>query len=218
MSDGWVIAGTAAQFAALLALAAVWWQLADRRRRMRPVFLRFDVVGRREEEGVVVGYLAEIGNSGSGIALIQQIVLVNAEWQLSDDYRPRAALGSGEQVGVLLKANDLAVSWALFVYNVVEDKRFVWVEWRPLAYGNELIEGPPANQSDAKKFKRSRESNVGPVGPGGAVRVRIRTAGKWARYITKLELALTLVQANTSVWAAGTFLARRVNEVAPESW
>ena len=96
MSDGWVIAGTFAQFAALLALAAVWLQLADRRRKMRPVFLRFDVVGRRQEEGVAVGHLAEIGNSGSGIALIQQVVLVNAEWQLSDDYRPRTALGSGE--------------------------------------------------------------------------------------------------------------------------
>jgi len=39
--------------------------------------------------------------------------LVNAEWQLSHDYRPRTALGSGEQVEVLLKADDLAVSWAL---------------------------------------------------------------------------------------------------------
>ena len=141
---------------------------------------------------------------------------MNAEWQLSDYYRPRTALGSGEQVEVLLKANDLAVSWALFVYKVVEDKRFVWVEWRPLAYGNEPIEGPPANPGDAKKFKRSRESNVGPVGPGGAVRVRIRTTGNWARYIAKLELALTLSQANPSVWAAGTFLTRRVNEEAPE--
>ena len=38
---------------------------------------------------------------------------MNAEWQLSDDYRPWTALGSGEQVEVLLKVDDLAVSWAL---------------------------------------------------------------------------------------------------------
>lgn len=212
MSDGWVITGTAAQFLALLALAAVWYQLADRRRRMRPMFLRFDVVGRRDEGGVAVGHLTEIGNSGSGIALIQQIVLVNAEWLLSDEYRPRTALGSGEQVEVLLKADDLAVSWALFVYSVVEDKRFVWVEWRPLAYGNELIEGPPANAGDAKRFKRSRESIVRPVGPGGAVRVRIRAAGKWARYVAEIDLAFALLPAKTSVWAAGTFLASGVDK------
>ncbi|TAM71340.1 MAG: hypothetical protein EPN48_01865 [Microbacteriaceae bacterium] len=212
MSDGWAIVGTLAGCLSLLTLVAVWWQLSDRRRRMRPVFLRFDVFGSRSENNVPVGHLAEIGNSGSGIALIQQVVLVNATWRLTDEYRPRATLGSGEQVEVLLEADDLAAAWALFVYRSVEDKRFMWTEWMPLAYGGKLMDGPPKNPSDAPKFKRP-SLRAAPVGPSGARRVRIRISSKWVTYVKQSDLALSLLPEKTSVWAPARFLPR---EDAPD--
>lgn len=172
---------------------------------MRPVFLRFDVFGSRSENNVPVGHLAEIGNSGSGIALIQMVVLVGAKWRLTREYRPRAALGSGERVEVLLESNDLALAWALFLYRAVEDKRFVWVEWMPLAYSGRLKDGPPKDPSRAPRYERLR-LGAAPVGPDAARRVRIRMGGKWANHAKRLALALSLLPEQTSVWTSGTHL------------
>ena len=141
---------------------------------------------------------------------------MNATWRLTDDYRPRTALGPGERVEVQFEAEDLANSWALFVYSAVEDKRFVWVEWMPLAYGSELAVGPPANPNNAARVKRPRVS-IRPVGPGAATRVLIRRSGKWADYVNQLNLALSLLPTKPSVWAAGTFLPQGADREGPIS-
>lgn len=128
---GWNFVSAALTALGLAALGFAWADLYRRRRRIAPVELVLDNVGRAYFNDEPVDVM-ELSNNGSEDIRVLVYGFVSAEPRVTLDYRVPGRLASGQSARFTVAAADLSESWMLLVWRSMDDRRWFRVQWFPL--------------------------------------------------------------------------------------
>jgi len=136
MSDGWVIAGTVAQFLSLVTIFfAVLDVLARRRRITVALFAHAWAIATHERGDKFV--VVDIVNAGGEIAVLESVQIVNGTIVPNPEFPILPSIAAGGTIRIWVDAPNVLEVWFRFIWVTPKDGRFLYAAWRPMINGDQ---------------------------------------------------------------------------------